>query len=350
MLATQQVVWDRLKSLWDDPTSTVRDNLNIVAADFVSPSVFWEPIVNMNVEPAPPDAPLITGVTDNGTGQIDVAFSPTDGGTAPPSYTVTARSGVGPDVTATGLGSPITVNGLDGGEEYQFFMTATNTVGTSQPSDVTDRIRVGGSAPQITHPPDLIAHLDQEYDSGWGVIGFPAPEFELIGGEIPDGLTLEPDGTLSGSPTERGGTGKYTFSVEAINQLGSDQATATIFVEGPTTIGEPSPETGRQRARAKVCATPASHGPACATRLLFGPFPGLKDRAAVSLVRGPVTYATGHATARYRELTLRRRCEPPLENPTGLMESEPRCEVPFGRYTLVLRRDHHSIMVPVTLH
>jgi hypothetical protein len=180
--------------------------------------------------------------------------------------------------------------------------------------------------------------------------------FELVSGQLPLAFALGADGTLSGTPTEFS-EGSYTFTVEASNAFtveasnafGSDQATATITVVDQTTTEEPSPETGVQRVRAKVCTKGANDRRECATRTLFGNFPQLKGRAAASLVRGPVTYATGHATARYRELTLRRRCEPPLDDQTGLMESEPRCEVPFGRYTLVLRRNHRSTLVPVTL-
>ena len=62
--------------------------------------------------------------------------------------------------------------------------------------------------------------------------------------------------------------------------------------------------------RAKICTKGAKDRPECASRLLFGPFPRLADRAAVSLVRGPVTYATGHVTGDGR-LNLRRRCGPP---------------------------------------
>ena len=57
-------------------------------------------------------------------------------------------------------------------------------------------------------------------------------------------------------------------------------------------------------------------------------------------MRGPVTYATGHVTGDGK-LTLRHRCGLP---------SERQCEVPFGRYTLVLRGKHHSTFVPVTVH
>jgi hypothetical protein len=55
MVAAQQTVWNSLKALWDNPFGPVRDNLNVVSADFVNPSVFWGDIVNMNVEPEPPD-------------------------------------------------------------------------------------------------------------------------------------------------------------------------------------------------------------------------------------------------------------------------------------------------------
>ena len=165
MLLDQQDVWGSLKALWDDRTSTVRDHLNVVAADFVSPGVFWEPIVNMNVEPAPPDPPVIKGLTA-AAGRVSVAFdAPADQGTGPvTSYSVvyaTAGRNIG---NVTGTSSPITVTGLTNGQEYQFAMQAFNDDGNSKPSAFSDPVTVGDSAPQITHPPDLIAYLDQEYD------------------------------------------------------------------------------------------------------------------------------------------------------------------------------------------
>ena len=77
--------------LWYDPTSTVRDHLNIVTGDFIDGDWLWVPIVNMNVVPTPPDPPAITNLTA-GPGQVSVAFSaPADQGTGPiTSYTVTA--------------------------------------------------------------------------------------------------------------------------------------------------------------------------------------------------------------------------------------------------------------------
>ena len=92
---------------------------------------------------------------------------------------------------------------------------------------------------------------------------------------------------------------------------------------------------------AKICTKGAKDRRESASRLLYGTFPRLKDHAAVSLVRGPVTYATGHVTGDGK-LTLRRRCGPP---------SKRQCEQPTaGHYTLVLRRKHRSTFVPVTVH
>jgi hypothetical protein len=345
MVGVQQTVWDRLKLLWDDPTSTVRDHLNVVSADFVDDDRFWGPIVNMNVEPVPPDPPAITDFTDNGGGQVSVAFdAPADQGTGPVrSYRVTYYSSDGgPSNSVTGTSSPIMVTGLASGE-YVFYVSATNAAGPSEPSDQL-RVDVDEGGPSV--PPTIIGVpapgvVGRKYNTGFSALGTPPVFFTLVSGQVPPGMTLGNTGFLSGTPAQ---AGTFQLEVQASNPYGSDQATAQVVIS--STTAAPRPETGRQRARAKICTKGENDRPECATRLLFGPFPGLKDRAAVSLVRGPVTYAT----ARYRELTLRRRCEPPLENPTGLMESEPPCEVPFGRYTLVLRRDHHSIFVPVTVH
>ena len=368
MLGDQQDVWDQLKSLWDDPTSTVRDHLNVVSADFVDSSRFWEPIVNMNVEPVPPDRPKVTGLTF-GPGQVSVAFSaPADQGTGPiTSYTVTgAISGQPTSIGVTGTSSPITVTGLENHQVYTMALTATNAAGTSRqwpfhvntpdapPATATNAAGTSqrfplhgatpGHAPTIHHGPAHKGFVGVPYHSSFAVSAMQGSRVTLASGWIPPGLTLQDDGTLSGTPTR---AGEYKFGVRATNQFGYHRGVATVVI---SEIGAPHPETGWQEMRAKVCTKGAKGRRECATRLLFGPFPRLEDRAAVSLVDGVTTFATGHVT-RDGKLILRGRCEPPLENHTGLMESEPQCEVPFGRYTLVLHRsDHHSIFVPVTLH
>jgi trimeric autotransporter adhesin len=88
--------------------------------------------------PTAPDAPTI-GTATAGNTQATVAFSaPADnGGSAITSYTVTSSPG---GFTATGTSSPIIVTGLTNGTEYTFTVTATNAVGTSSASSVSNAI------------------------------------------------------------------------------------------------------------------------------------------------------------------------------------------------------------------
>ena len=44
----------------------------------------------------------------------------------------------------------------------------------------------------------------------------PAPTFRLVGGSLPPGLTLSPQGRLTGTPTR---AGTFTFTVSAANAL-----------------------------------------------------------------------------------------------------------------------------------
>ncbi|MGO9534005.1 MAG: family 16 glycosylhydrolase [Syntrophobacteraceae bacterium] len=73
-----------------------------------------------------------------GNGQATVSFKlPANGGSTITGYTVTS-SPVG--ITASGKGSPITVNGLKNGTAYTFTVTATNAIGTSQASTPSNSV------------------------------------------------------------------------------------------------------------------------------------------------------------------------------------------------------------------
>ncbi|HKA55031.1 MAG TPA: hypothetical protein VKJ47_15360 [Candidatus Binatia bacterium] len=329
MVPDEQTVFTNLTNLWYNaqtaPELLLRKNLNVVAGDFIDGDWLWVPIVNMDVVPTPPDPPTITGLT-TGPGQVSVAFSaPADQGTAPvTSYTVTFGS---PFKSVTGTSSPITVTGLTNGQEYIFAMSATNAAGTGVQTGYSDPITVGGAPPAIDDGPAYKGFVGKSYLSRFAVRGMRGTTVRLVSGQIPPGLTLGNDGTLAGTPTQ---AGEYEFGVRATNRFGSHGGVAQLVISDLGTTGAPHPETSWQSMRANICTMRAKDRRECASRLLFGPFPRLEDRIPVSLVRGPVTYATGHVTGD-GGLTLRG------EQPTA------------GHYTLVIR-DQRSTFVPVTVH
>ena len=81
-----------------------------------------------------PDAPTKVIATP-GIGQASVAFTaPFNGGSTITGYTLTSDP---EGILKTGLANPIMVTGLTNGVAYTFFVTATNSLGTSEPSDAS---------------------------------------------------------------------------------------------------------------------------------------------------------------------------------------------------------------------
>lgn len=279
-----------------------------------------------------PTPPTITNL-GNGDGQVTVGFSGASAGTSPiTSYDVSATdvSHAGaPPVMASGPSSPIVVKGLTNGDTYQFTVTATSVDGTSSPSAPSGRLNVG-VPPVITSAPADGA-LGKAYSSGFKVTGAPPPTVTLVSGDLPPGLTLGSDGTLTGTPTK---PGPYDFTVQAISDVGIYQATVPVTISPANLrLGAQPLGTGwRRHVNATICTRPPGKASACASLTLSGTFLPLGANTQVLLARGTVTYAVGRATARYGKLTLQRRRQ-----------------IPAGRYTLILRRGDHAIILPVTV-
>jgi len=87
---------------------------------------------------APPGAPVGVAAAA-GDGQATISFEApgSNGGAQVTSYTVTSSPG---GLTASGVGSPITVTGLANGTPDTFTVTATNSAGTGPPSAASNPV------------------------------------------------------------------------------------------------------------------------------------------------------------------------------------------------------------------
>jgi YVTN family beta-propeller protein len=93
------------------------------------------------------------------------------------------------------------------------------------------------SAPAVDGAPSSSLLEGEPFDYSYTLTGAPRPTTTVTGGTLPPGLTLSPDGRLSGTPTE-GGT--YTFTVTGASSEGSDAVTSTIQVNvRPGIDGQP---------------------------------------------------------------------------------------------------------------
>ena len=111
-----------------------------------------------------PDAPTI-GTATAGNEQATVTFTPPadDGGATITGYTVTSSPGA---ITGTGASSPITVTGLTNDTEYTFTVTATNSVGTSDPSAASNAVTPVAAGATVYYT-----------DFGEDTVGSSSPDF-----------------------------------------------------------------------------------------------------------------------------------------------------------------------------
>ncbi len=150
---------------------------------------------------APPGAPTIDSVTA-GDGSATVAFTPPadDGGTPITGYTITSNPGL---AAATGTQSPITVTGLQNGTSYTFQVIAVNSVAFGVPSAASAPVTPAAPLAVTSASPLPTATVGHAYTTALTATGGIAPlAWSLTPGDaLPAGLTLHPDGTITGTPT-----------------------------------------------------------------------------------------------------------------------------------------------------
>lgn len=99
---------------------------------------------------------------------------------------------------------------------FEFTITVSNGVGDDlvvSPSGTVTAVPVWDPDAEL----GTIEH-GTEVDVDLGADGTPAPTYAVTAGELPEGLSLDPDtGVLSGTPT---GSGPYAFTITATNGVG----------------------------------------------------------------------------------------------------------------------------------
>jgi len=112
-------------------------------------------------------------------------------------------------------GVSATFDGLTDGSGYTFTSTVSDVCGTSSSSE-TSPVFYPGVVPSISGSP-AGAVVGVPYSYALSVGGDPAPTLSVTSGELPPGLGIADDGTISGTPTA---TGVFDATITAANDVG----------------------------------------------------------------------------------------------------------------------------------
>jgi hypothetical protein len=202
-------------------TSSVGSSTASVASNPVIPAA---PIV--------PNAPTnIVATAGNAESSISFTASAPNGGPAVTSYTVTSSPG---NLTASGSTSPIVITGLTNNTAYTFTVVATNSFGSSVPSQASNSV-----TPILSVVPDAPSSVVATAGNAQASVAFTAPAPN--GGPAITGYTVTSSPgniTASGSSSPIVVTGltngtAYTFTVVAANAIGSSVASAASTAVTP---------------------------------------------------------------------------------------------------------------------
>ncbi len=195
-----------------------------------------------------PDAPTI-GIAVGGNAQASVSFiAPVSAHGSPiTNYTVTSNPG---GITGTGTSSPIIVNNLTNGTAYNFTITATNGVGTSPASNISNSvIPVGPPDP----PTDLLVTAgDAQVALSWtapsrnggvAITDYVVEYKQTSESEwfmFADGTSALTIATVSGLPNGI----SHDFRVRAVNTAGNSNPSSSAIISPIAPTVTPPVNTG----------------------------------------------------------------------------------------------------------
>ena len=179
------------------------------------------------VAPAPA-SPIYTGQafshTFSATGALGAKSFALQAGSLPPGLTLTSAGVL--------AGTPTTA------ASYPFTIRATTTFGPlSFSGDQAFTIVVAVPAVAFTSPAPPGGVVGTPYSFSFTAAGDAGIAFSLVGGALPPGLTLAPDGLLSGPPTT---AGTFAFVVKATGAGSSAEQEVSVTI-APARTPTPSP-------------------------------------------------------------------------------------------------------------
>lgn len=133
------------------------------------------------------------------------------------------------DYTITVVGPPVitvssdTLPAAEPGKPYRFHFTS------DEDAPATDASALSGS----TNPLASVPGVSSDALAADSTLNATGVSWSIEAGALPDGLSLAPDGELSGTPH---GPGTYTFTVKATNRHGSTAQTFHLAVNSPVTL------------------------------------------------------------------------------------------------------------------
>ena len=115
--------------------------------------------------------------------------------------------------------------------EYKFIIRASNRVGSY---DFTQATITVGEEPKVLSARTIEITKGVEFAEDISIEAYPAPEYTLLSGALPFGLTLTQSGSLEGTPLQ---AGQFQFKVRAQSWAGiTDSETITLEVLSAPTI------------------------------------------------------------------------------------------------------------------